>query len=124
MKVICKEDVSEALVAPLGELIYEFFGPPQEQGSSVKHSLAYVVIPPKKLSPKHYHKTAEESYYMLKGTARMIVDDKEFNITKGQALLIMPDEIHQIFNDTDSDVELIVACVPPWTPDDFHILDT
>ena len=61
---------------------------------------------------------------MLNGTARMIVDGGEFTISKGQALLIMPGEVHQIFNDTDSDVELVVTCVPAWTPDDFHILDS
>jgi len=124
MKVVRKEEVPEALVAPLGELIYEFFGPPADQGGSLKHSLAYVVIPPGKLSPKHYHESAEESYFMLKGTARMIMDDKEFTISKGQALLVMPGEVHQIFNDSDSDVELIVTCAPAWTPDDFHILDS
>ncbi len=124
MKVISKQEVPEVLVAPMGEHIYEFFGPPPDQGGSVKHSLAYVDIPPGKLSPKHYHDSAEESYFMLQGTARMIVDDEEFTISKGQALLIMPGEVHQIFNDTDSNVELVVTCAPAWTPDDFHILDS
>jgi|SRR5208337_2238238 len=119
MKVATKAQVEKPFLAPLGEEIFELLGKPADQGGSVKHSLAHVVIRPGKLSPRHYHKVSEESYYMLKGAARMTIDDREFTLTPGQAVLILPGEIHQIFNETNSDVEFLVACAPAWEPGDF-----
>jgi mannose-6-phosphate isomerase-like protein (cupin superfamily) len=119
MLVTRKEDVKEPFLAPLGEEIFELIGTPASQGGSVQHSLAYVVIPPGKLSPRHYHTVAEESYYMLKGRARMIIEGTELSLTPGQAVLIKPREVHQIFNDTDTTVEFLVACAPAWQPGDF-----
>jgi mannose-6-phosphate isomerase-like protein (cupin superfamily) len=36
---------------------------------------------------------------MLKGQARMVIDGHEFTLSPGQSLLILPGEVHQIFNE-------------------------
>ncbi len=118
MRVITKEEIEQPFVAPLGELIYELIGP-GEIGGTTRHSFAHVVITPGKLSPRHYHKVCEETYYILKGQARMIIDGHEFTLSPGQSLLIMPGEVHQVFNDEAETLEFLVVCAPPWTPDDF-----
>lgn len=119
MRVITKEEIDQPFLAPLGELIYELIGSTPETGGAAKHSLAHVVVPQGKLSPRHYHKVFEETYYLLKGQARMKIDDQEFTLSPGQSCLILPGEVHQVFNDRPEDLEFLVICAPPWTPDDF-----
>ncbi len=48
MRIIRKEDINTPFLAPKGERIYEMIGSLEEIGGTTKHSLAYVVIPPKK----------------------------------------------------------------------------
>lgn len=119
MRVITKEEIDQPFLAPLGELIYELIGSTPETGGAAKHSLAHVVVPQGKLSPRHYHKVFEETYYLLKGQARMQIDGQEFTLSPGQSCLILPGEVHQVFNDRPEDLEFLVICAPPWTPDDF-----
>lgn len=114
-----KEQAGEPFCAPLGELIYELVGNRQCLGGTAKHSLAQVVVAPGKLSPRHYHRVSEETYFLLRGKARMIVDGNEFFLSPGEACLIMPKEVHQVFNDEPENLEFLVFCAPPWTPDDF-----
>jgi mannose-6-phosphate isomerase-like protein (cupin superfamily) len=78
-----------------------------------------VVVPSGKLSPRHYHRVLEETYFVLQGKARMIIDGREFTLEPGEACLIMPGEVHQVFNDQEEALEFLVFCTPPWTPDDF-----
>jgi mannose-6-phosphate isomerase-like protein (cupin superfamily) len=114
-----REQIKEPFRAPLGEVIYELVGNAAAQGGTAKHSLAQVVVPAGKLSPRHVHRVSEESYFLLKGRARMIIDGREFSLSPGEACLIMPGEVHQVFNDEDETLEFLVVCAPPWTPDDF-----
>ncbi len=123
MRVTTREEIREPFRAPLGELVYELIGPSDALGGSRLHSFALVAIPPGKRSPTHYHKVSEETYHMLKGRARMVVDGREFELTPGQSLLILPGEVHQICNERPEDVEFLVVCAPPWTPDDFFVVD-
>lgn len=124
MHVITKDEIQTPFLAPLGELIYELIGVPSEVGGTQNHSLAHVVVPVGKLSPKHYHKTSEESYYILKGKARVTIDNQDVILSPGQAFLIMPGEIHQLFNDDPEPLELLVVCAPAWTGEDFHVIET
>ncbi len=55
MRVASKKDIQEPLKSPLGEVIYELIGAPEEAGGADKHSLALVILPPAKSSALHYH---------------------------------------------------------------------
>ena len=106
MRTVRKEDVTKPFLAPRGEIIYEMIGRPQEIGGTTKHSFVHVVIPPNKSSSAHYHIVSEETYYVLKGRARMIVNGQEFALSPGQACLIMPNEFA-----SDADIiHLIKTC--------------
>jgi len=121
MRVISKNEISEPFLAPLGEQIYEMIGKPSSIGGTTNHSFVHVVIPRGKSSPKHFHKVSEETYYMLAGTAKMTIDDAKFTLLPGQAVLIMPGEIHQIFNASDDlDLEFLTVSAPAWVPDDTY----
>jgi uncharacterized cupin superfamily protein len=87
MRVISQSQVDHPLLAPLGEQIHELIGDATALGGATKHSVAYVVIPRGKLSPRHYHKVSEETYYMLKGEAEVIIDGRQVILLPGQACL-------------------------------------
>jgi mannose-6-phosphate isomerase-like protein (cupin superfamily) len=91
-------------------------GRPESLGGSVKHSFSYVVIPPKCSSRLHYHPEDEETYYILKGKARMVIDGKEYAVGPGDAIFIKPPEKHQIFTDGNQDLEFVVVSAPAWQP--------
>ncbi len=97
------------------------FGSPKELGGTVHHSFVHVIIPSDCFSPAHYHKISEETYYILKGKTRMIIDDKEFFLYPSQACLIMPNEIYQIFNDEKEDLEFLTISAPAWTPANTYL---
>jgi mannose-6-phosphate isomerase-like protein (cupin superfamily) len=118
MRIARKESIQQPLETPTGEVIYELIGAPEASGGAQKHSVAAVVIPPGKSSERHYHLVAEETYFMLRGTARMIVDAQEFRLEAGEACLIEPGEQHQIWNTGGDDLEFIAVCAPPWVPED------
>lgn len=118
MHIRSKSDVTSPLHAPLGEILYELVGIPSQSGGAQKHSLAEVYLPPGKTSAEHHHLTAEESYYILSGTPRMVVDGRSIDLYPGQALFIQPGERHQIFNDTREPVTFLVICAPAWVAED------
>lgn len=104
-----------------GEIVYEMIG--NAAGGSQAHSLAQIVIPPGKASRKHYHPIAEESYYILSGTARMELDGEVVILQPGDSVMLPPPQVHQISNAGESDLILLAICVPAWTPDNSVYLD-
>ena len=112
------DNVSNPIYTSTGEIIYELVGAAQVSGAAQKHSVAVVVIAPGKSSAAHHHLVSEETYYILRGQARMVIDDRTFELGPGQACLIEPFERHQISNIGDGDLEFVAVCAPPWQPDD------
>ena len=123
MKIARKDKVLKPFVIDTGEKVYEMFGRPDELGGSCAHSFSHVVIPPGCSSIHHYHNEAEETYYILSGRARLIVNDKEYILTSEDAVLIMPPEKHQIFSIGDENLEFIAVCAPAWEPTNSVYLD-
>lgn len=123
MRLIRKENIETPFESGTGERVYEMLGAPEHIGGAKHHSFSHVVIPAGCASRPHYHPVAEETYYILSGEGRMRVDDKELRLVPGDALLILPPEVHQIFNDTDSELEFIAVCAPAWEPSNSVYLD-
>lgn len=118
MRLIKRADVETPIRNPLGEIIFEMIGAPAHLGGTTKHSFVEVVLPSGKSSARHYHNVSEETYYVLRGKARMVIDDREMMLEPGHACLIEPGEEHQIFAIGDEDLEFITVSAPPWIPDD------
>ncbi len=100
--------------SPHGEIIHEYLG--SAAGGSQYHSLAQITLPPGTASVRHYHPTAEESYYILSGTGRVELNGENQNIQPGDAVAIPANTVHQIFNISDMDLIFLAVCVPAWTP--------
>lgn len=70
-------------------------------------------IKPGQASTKHRHRHQEELYVLLEGTGRVRVDDEVLTLEPRASLLISPDSVRQLFNDTGSDQLWLVVGAPP-----------
>ncbi len=125
MRIVRKDDIQSPVETQFGEKVYEMIGRPEHIGGTVNHSFVYVVIPPNGSSVAHYHRVAEETYYMLKGKARLVINENEFILKPEDACLIMPGEVHQIFNIAESGevLEFVAVCAPAWVAEDSYPVD-
>ena len=115
-----RQDIRQPLESPWGEVVYELVGAAPASGNTTLHSLAHIIIPPGKSSLNHYHKIGEESYYILSGWGRMVIDHHELILTPAQACLIQPGEWHQIINPGEVNLEFLAICAPAWSPGDSY----
>lgn len=118
--ITSKDNVHNPLHSPHGEIVYEMVGRAQDHGGTAQHSLAHIVIPPGKASLAHHHLICEETYYILQGYARMVVDGRMHVISPGQVCLVMPGQVHQIFNAGSEALEFLAVCAPAWYPQDSY----
>lgn len=123
MLITRKDKIGKPFENSTGERIYELIGKAKNLGGATKHSVGYVVIPPKCFSILHYHPEAEETYYVMKGKGRMMVNGKEHFVNVGDVILIHPNEQHQIFMDGKENLEFIVICAPAWESNNSIFLE-
>jgi quercetin dioxygenase-like cupin family protein len=67
---------------------------------------------PGQASTKHRHYRTVELYVVLEGTGRVRIDDDLIELSRLSSLLVQPDSVRQLFNDTDDDVLWIVFGTP------------
>src|SRR3989344_8951208 len=104
--------LSNVINTPTGEIIYPLF---DASTGATRHSVARVIIPPEKGSPKHYHKISEETYFIYRGRAVLTINGQTYHLSAHQGVLINPGDVHQIFNACGENLELLVTCAPLWT---------
>jgi mannose-6-phosphate isomerase-like protein (cupin superfamily) len=61
-------------------------------------------LPPKSANTLHKHIRQEEFYFVLEGTGRIRVDEKTLTVPRYGGLLVGPDQLRQVFNDTHAEV--------------------
>jgi mannose-6-phosphate isomerase-like protein (cupin superfamily) len=69
-------------------------------------------LPPKSCNTLHKHIRQEEFYFVLQGTGRMRVGDDTLTVPKYGAVLVGPDQLRQVFNDTDEEVLWLIVGAP------------
>jgi mannose-6-phosphate isomerase-like protein (cupin superfamily) len=69
-------------------------------------------LPPKSANTLHKHIRSEEFYFVLEGTGRMRVGDETLTVPKYGGVLVRPDQLRQIFNDTDEEVLWLIVGAP------------
>lgn len=60
----------------------------------------------------HKHIRAEEFYFVLEGIGRMRVGEQTLTVPKYGGVLVGPNELRQVFNDTDKDVLWLIVGAP------------
>ncbi|HEV2791755.1 MAG TPA: cupin domain-containing protein [Solirubrobacterales bacterium] len=69
-------------------------------------------LKPGQASTKHRHFTQEELYVLLEGEGRVRVGDEVLRLAPMDTLLVEPDTVRQLFNDTEGDQLWLVVGAP------------
>jgi uncharacterized cupin superfamily protein len=70
-------------------------------------------LAPRQASTRHRHIAQEELYVLLEGTGRIRVGDELITLEEPlSAVLVEPDTLRQVFNDTDADALWLVVGAP------------
>lgn len=69
-------------------------------------------LPPQSANTLHRHVRAEEFYFVLEGTGRMRVGDETLTVPRHGGVLVGPEQLRQIFNDTATEVLWLIVGAP------------
>lgn len=69
-------------------------------------------MPPKSANTLHKHIRSEEFYFVLEGTGRLRVGDESLTVPKHGGVLVGPNEMRQVFNDSDEEVLWLIIGAP------------
>ena len=69
-------------------------------------------LPPKSANTLHKHIRAEEFYFVLEGVGRLRVGGETLTVPKYGGVLVGPEQIRQVFNDTDEEVLWLIIGAP------------
>ena len=69
-------------------------------------------LPPKSANTLHRHPKMEEFYFVVEGIGRMRVANQTITVPKHGGVLVGPETLRQVFNDTDSDVLWLIVGAP------------
>jgi uncharacterized cupin superfamily protein len=69
-------------------------------------------LPPKSANTLHKHIRAEEFYFVLEGVGRLRVGDETLTVPKYGGVLVGPDQLRQVFNDTETEVLWLIVAAP------------
>jgi quercetin dioxygenase-like cupin family protein len=62
---------------------------------------------------RHRHQFQTEIYVLLEGTGRLRVDDTLLSVEPLTSVLVEPESVRQVFNDTSGDALWLIVGVPP-----------
>jgi len=81
-----------------------------------QQSLAEATIAAGTATARHYHRAAEEIYYLLAGCGEMEIDGQRARVGPGDAILIPAGAWHQI--SADAEIRMLCCCSPPYAHED------
>jgi mannose-6-phosphate isomerase-like protein (cupin superfamily) len=69
-------------------------------------------LPPKSANTLHKHIRQEEFYFVLEGTGRIRIGDETLTVPRYGGVLVGPEQLRQVFNDTDAEVLWLIVGAP------------
>jgi mannose-6-phosphate isomerase-like protein (cupin superfamily) len=84
----------------------------------VKQSLAEASLPTGCATQRHYHKIAEEFYFIMEGAGSMEIDGEVSEVGVGDAILIPANAWHQITS--IQTLRFLCCCAPPYSHEDTY----
>ncbi len=82
-------------------------------------SIKQEIIPPNSQEEFHFHKTAQQFFFIIKGTATFVIDEKTFEVEEKSGFYIAPEQVHLIENRSNVDLEFLVISNPSTNNDRF-----
>ena len=80
-------------------------------------SVIFERMPPGTFEVRHYHTKARQFFFILSGAATLEIGGKREILQKHEGAEVAPTVPHQIFNDSDEEIEFIVVSQPPGQGD-------
>lgn len=80
-------------------------------------------VPPGRFEIKHLHNKARQFFYILSGTATMVIGNQSVHLRASEAIEIPPGAVHQFRNDSTEDVVFLVVSSPKSHGDRENILE-
>lgn len=84
-------------------------------------SIIYERMPPGTQEARHFHKQAQQFFFVLSGEATLELDGKEFVIREREGVHVPPGKSHQMFNRSQVDVFFLVISQPPSHGDRVNV---
>lgn len=84
-------------------------------------SIKQETIPPNSKEQLHFHKNAQQFFFVLKGKATFILDGKVFEVAENSGFHIAPNKNHLVENKSDIDLEFLVISNPSTNNDRFAV---
>jgi mannose-6-phosphate isomerase-like protein (cupin superfamily) len=81
-------------------------------------SLAEARVPAGRGTQRHYHKIAEEFYFILEGAGEIELDGERRTVRPGDAILIRPGTWHTI--EATEPLRFLCCCAPPYSHEDTY----
>lgn len=69
-------------------------------------------MPPMSANTLHRHLRSEEFYFVLEGTGRLRVGEETLTVPKHGGVLVGPEQLRQVFNDTEEEVLWLIIGAP------------
>jgi mannose-6-phosphate isomerase-like protein (cupin superfamily) len=69
-------------------------------------------LPPHSANTLHKHIRAEEFYFVLEGIGRMRIGEETLTVPKHGGVLVGPDQLRQVFNDSNDEVLWLIVGAP------------
>ena len=83
-----------------------------------KQSLAEARVPAGTATQRHYHRLAEEFYFILEGAGEMEIDGETRDVKPGDAILIPAGAWHTIT--ARETLRFLCCCAPPYAHEDTY----
>lgn len=81
-------------------------------------SLAEASLPAGGATQRHYHRAAEEIYFILEGGGEMEIDCETRMVGPGDGILIPPGAWHQMTATGNGPLRFLCCCAPAYSHDD------
>ena len=76
-----------------------------------------ILLKPGQTMGVHGHREVEETFYFIKGSPKILINDEKYSVKEGDAFRIDPLEKHDIINDSSKEIK-IVFIKTPYLPQD------
>jgi mannose-6-phosphate isomerase-like protein (cupin superfamily) len=80
-------------------------------------------FPPKSANTLHRHPKMEEFYFVVEGTGRIRIGDETITVPKHGGVLVGPEQVRQVFNDTETEVLWLIIGAPEKELEPGEVLD-
>ncbi len=84
-------------------------------------SVKQETMPPNSKEKLHFHKNAQQFFFILKGKAIFILDEEVFEVAENSGFHIPANKNHLIENKSDVDLEFLVISNPSTNNDRFAV---